>query len=223
MHEQILIDDLRKNKPIYMSEKVRDIIGIEEYSKFEQLYEDFSVAIKDYETKKSKQNLAKCYLGQAYREEQKNKKKNPYIAGAIGEIIGGPGVGIYAAMSTAERNKEIEEKGITNTMNHWTYASDVDKATKEVISAEKKLMTIVRKINTLLDNVPEVREYIEQEKKQKNYEEWQEKRNKKKEENKAPERRKVILFIRFTFILLGILWFLAMYQNGGGQFFIGGI
>lgn len=158
----------------------KEILLVKELLRYEKQYLQM---INDYDImviyKKIKEE-AKSYVEALQEELQvrsqydkalKTPKIDPFIAGGLGQGIGGVGAGIYAGIRTANTNEKISQ-------NRINLEIETGKSSAKSESIKKTLMKKVTKIDNYLNQIPgmiEIRrknrqEIEQQEKKTKNEE-----------------------------------------------------
>ncbi len=79
----------------------------------------------------------------------KTHKIDPYIAGGVGQAIGGAGVGLYTATSAAKRNQQIDSWRNESLIN-----SSIANAKQE--ASEEKFLEVLNELDSLLSSRKQV-------------------------------------------------------------------
>ena len=164
------------------------------YYELRNRYYDFSEEWNNYRSKLTKE-LWTRFDQWAITNSANEWTISPYIAGAIGQAIGGTGAGLYAAMSAADKKKEIEKRRIQASFDMIGAEINVKLSTNEVILVEKRLVKIAEAINGILDNFPEVKSYrIEQKRIKEEQERIKEEQERKREEEEKKRVKKIHIY-----------------------------
>ncbi len=143
-----IIFEISNNKKLYLSMAEKE----QNYHEIQILYEKFSTEFMSYYNKLSDEVFDRM----AYKAALKRHKVDPYIAGGIGQGIGGVGAGIYAARSTAARNAQIDA-------NRAYYKEKVFDSSSATSAVEENLLFLTKNLDALLDSINEIREYRKKE------------------------------------------------------------
>jgi hypothetical protein len=116
----------------------------------ERLYPEFEKYFSCYRS--SLINEVGARLG--YGSALKSHKIDPYIAGGAGQAIGGVGAGVYSAVSSANRNAQIDA-------NRAYYGNQVLQTSTVTRSDENNLLNIAKQIDAVLNQVPLIKSFRE--------------------------------------------------------------
>jgi len=102
------------------------------------------------------QNLMNETLSRAgYVKTLKEHKVNPYLAGGAVQGFAGVGAGVVTAINASKRNEEIDSM-------RASYKEKVFNDSVTTSISEKKVLSVVKKIDDLLDSIEEIKEYRDQ-------------------------------------------------------------
>ena len=175
---------LVRNKAKYL-EIAKKEFKEEDYLKLEKKYLEFIKTFQKYRYDVMEDALNRVGQNKALQEH----KINPYIASGAGQAIGGIGGGIYAGISSANRNSRIDEN-----RKHW--ANEVIKSNIICSSSKIALLSVTEELDRLLNLSSEI---------SKDREEAElEEQNKEAEENRKKRREKLLPL----YVCLGAIGFI---------------
>lgn len=135
---------LSNNKTVFLN-KAKSVLTLEKYTEFETLFSSFGHACLEHYNALLDDILARQQLDGAL----KAKKVDPFIAGGIGQAIGGVGAGVYTAVSSANRNHEIERQRIENAIQVDKTSAGLTYYESNVLNYYEKLIQIIYSENAL--------------------------------------------------------------------------
>ena len=147
-----LISDLNANKDRYLSlaqssENISEINAL--YARLLPMYRKYLNDLFD--------DTGNRIL---YQKALDARKIDPYIAGGIGQGIGGVGAGVYSAINAASNNENIDAQ-------RSYYRNAVNDSSITLSFSETEFLSIVKKLDDALNSIDSIRKYREEEKEKK--------------------------------------------------------
>lgn len=142
-----IVNELNENYKLYL-EMAKDSPY---YDDLQKTYDKYSKIAAKWYNDLLDEGIARV----GYDKALKSHKVDPYIAGGLGQGIGGIGGGLYAAISTAENNARIDEY-------RAHYKNEVFNASSARSASEASLLEVMGVLDSILDSIPDIKKYREE-------------------------------------------------------------